>query len=321
MKGIKMLALFAALLLAVPALADDHPARLRYFTQKPEAVGSTTAYGANAAAGHFVRSGDARIYYEIYGEGPPLLVLHGGGPGSPYELGTMLDALRPHFKVIVVSSRGHGRSEIGHTPVSLAQKADDVLAVLQAVTNRAVPILGFSDGAYTACTLAARHPEQVERLVAIGAGTLQPGHFPPEMKVEDIEKLDKAFVEQQKRLMPEPGRLQEFWTAYMGFWNKAQVGRETFGAIRCPVLFVAGDEDDHAPVASVLAAHQMTPKSRLCIVPKAGHATFLDNFPVTWIAVEHFLRAEVKALGPSKKLPQNDCWQHGQQDPADAAST
>lgn len=50
-----------------------------------------------------------------------------------------------------------------------------------------------------------------------------------------------------RRLSPEPDRLQEFLTGYMAFWHGAFVGEETFGAMRCPVLFVAGDEDDHAP--------------------------------------------------------------------------
>ena len=78
-----------------------------------------------------------------------------------------------------------------------------------------------------------------------------------------------------------------------------RVGGELFGAVRCPVLLLTGDEDDHA-------AHQMIPNSRLCIVPKAWHTAFLDNYPVAWAAIEQFLHADVDSLVPAKKLEQND---------------
>ena len=299
-----LLAILAALLLAVPVFAADAPA-LRYFTQPPGVSGSAAPYGDNPAAGAYAQAEDAKIYYETYGEGRPLFVFHGGGVGSPYELGRMLDELRKHFQVVVVSTRGHGRSEIGTEPLTYEQKAEDMLAVMRAVTDKPAPVLGFSDGAYAAYKLAAMHPETVERIAAIGAGALEPGAFPPDMRVEDMERIDRAYVDQLRRLMPEPERLQEFWTAYMAFWSRMRVGREVFEAIRCPVLLLTGDEDDHAPVLSVLAAHQMIPNSRLCVAPKAWHTAFLDNFPVTWAAIEQFLLAELDTLRPAKKLEQN----------------
>ena len=297
-------AILTALFLAGSALADE--ARpLRWFTQPPDVAGSAVPYGDNPAVGRYVQADDAKIWFEIYGEGRPLFVFHGGGVGSPYELGRMLDELRKHFQLVVVSTRGHGRSEIGSKPLGYEQKADDMLAVMRAVTDKPAPVLGFSDGAYAAYKLAAMHPEAVERIAAIGAGALEPGAFPPEMRVEDMEKIDRAYVDQLRRLMPEPERLQEFWTAYMTFWSRMRVGEEVFGAIRCPVLLLSGDEDDHAPILNMLAAHQMIPNSRLCIVPKAWHTAFLDNFPVTWAAVEPFLLAELNTLQPAKKLEQN----------------
>lgn len=150
---------------------------LRYFMQPEGVKGSETPYGNNTAFGRYVQAGDAKIYYEIYGQGTPLFVFHGGGVGSSYELGCLIDALRKDFMVIVISTRGHGRSEIGYSPLSYEQKADDMLAVMQEITDKPAAILGFSDGAYTAYKLAVMHPERVERLVAIGAGTLKAGYF------------------------------------------------------------------------------------------------------------------------------------------------
>ena len=205
-----------------------------------------------------------------------------------------------------MSTRGHGRSEIGHAPLTYKQKADDALGVLDALKISApVQIFGFSDGAYTAYEIAALYPARVERIAAIGAGTLKAGFFPSEMSLADLEKFDKKFIDEQKKIRPEPERWQEFCNAYMNFWSKMSVGEETFGKIKCPVLLIVGDEDDHAPVATVLAAHQLIKNSRLCVVPKAWHTAFLDNFDVTIAAINQFIDAPLKSLTPSKKIEFN----------------
>ena len=284
---------------------------IRYFLQPESVVGSDTPYGNNPAVGRYVQAGDAKIYYEVYGEGKPVFVFHGGGVGTPYEMGQMIDRLRQTHQVVVVSTRGHGRSEIGHTPLTYEQKAVDMLTVMREVTDAPAMLLGFSDGAYSAYKVAALYPEAVERVVAIGAGTLRKGFFPAgTLHVADMEVLDKAFIEQQKNIMPEPERLQEFWTDYTDFWSKTEVGAEVLGAIQCPVLLIAGDEDDHAPIATMMEAEQMIPNARLCIVPKAWHTAFLDNFAVTWAAVESFLRQDAKDLKPSRKVGYNAHWQY-----------
>lgn len=208
---------------------------------------------------------------------------------GPYEMGQLIDELRKSHKVIVVSSRGHGHSEIGHSPISLERKAADILAVTQKETDGPAPVIGFSDGAYTAYMLAKLHPEAVEKLVAIGAGTLKPGFFPNSMPVEELKKIDPDYVSQMRSIMPEPERLQEFLNDYMAFWSKAEIGKDLLGAIKCPVLLIGGDRDTHAPPETVLEADKMIPNSKLCIAPNAGHAAFLDNFPVTWTAIEQFL--------------------------------
>ena len=107
--------------------------------------------------------------------------------------------------------------------------------------------------------------------------------FQCEFSSSVLMEIDKTFVKQQKRIMPEPERWQEFCTNYMKFWNGMEAGKELFSSIKCPILLIAGDEDDHAPLVTMVAAHQKIPNSRLCIVPKAWHTAFLDNFPVTWL--------------------------------------
>ena len=298
--------LLCSFLLASHSASAENLPKIRYFLQKENAVHSQTPYGNNLTSGHYVLAKDAKIYYESYGQGEVVCVLHGGGVGSPYELGLVIDDLRKHFKVLVVSTRGHGRSEIGHEPLSYEQKARDVLAVLKDAGVTKCSLLGFSDGAYTAYKFAVMYPDLVERVIGIGAGTLKSHFFPKEISLEALAQMDPKFVEQMQKLAPEPKRLQEFLSSYMQFWHELSVGQEIFANIKCPVLLICGDEDDHAPIKTVLAAHQLLPNSRLCVIPKAWHTAFLDNFPLTMLAIEQFLGSPVRTLSSSKKLDLNN---------------
>ncbi len=289
--------LFLALALA-PHNAQAH---LRYFLQPADIQGSSTPYGDNEKAGHYVQSHDASIYYEVYGQGRPLVVLHGGLLGSPYELGCLIDRLRSSFQVIVITSRGHGRSGMGKSPISLTQKAQDVLAVMHDLGCQRAAFLGFSDGAYTAYAVAREKPDAVERLVAIGAGSVQEGQFPPTLAIEDLEKLDAAYMEQMRKIMPEAKLLNTFANNYMAFWNRQNLDQNFFAGIHCPVLLVSGDRDDHAPLHTMLKAHKSLPNSRLCVVPNASHRVFLDNFPMTWLAVFDFLKTQISELTRDNK--------------------
>ncbi|RYZ24505.1 MAG: alpha/beta hydrolase, partial [Chitinophagaceae bacterium] len=151
------------------------PKTLRYFMQAPPLPASSIPYGANPKAGNYIKAGDTRIYYEVYGKGDTLVILHGGVVGSPYEMGQFIDSLSKHYQVIAVSTRGHGKSEIGSGAPTYERKAEDVSAIINAVTKDSVTVLGFSDGAYTGYHLAALHPEKVKKLIAIGAGEWKKG--------------------------------------------------------------------------------------------------------------------------------------------------
>ena len=277
----------------------------RYFTQGDK-IGSKIPYGDNMRVGKYAQASDAKIYYEVYGKGAPILILHGGGVGTPYELGKIFDELKKNHQLIIMSTRGHGRSEIGYSKLTFEQKVDDSLSVLNDLKiSEPVQILGFSDGAYTAYKIAALYPERVERITAIGAGTLDAGFFPSEMNFSELEKFDEKFFAEQRKIRPESERWEKFMGDYMKFWSEQSVGEETFGKIKCPVLLIVGDEDDHAPVITVLAAHQMIENSRLCVVPKAWHTAFLDNYDVTAAAIRQFVDSPLKNLKPSKKVAFN----------------
>lgn len=262
---------------------------LRHFLQQGESPAGQIQYGNNTSAGHYANAGDSKIYYEIYGKGEAFVVLHGGGNGSIYEMYRFINELSKKYLVIAVSTRGHGKSEIGTLPVTYEQRANDVMAVVKAVTSQKFNILGFSDGAYTSYKIASLYPDRVKKVIAIGAGEQVPGLRKVIMNADEFYKMDPVYWTQQKALMPQPERLQEYLTSMQDFYNTMTASKELFNSIKCPVLVMAGERDGNAPLATVIAAYQMIPNSQLSIIPNAPHPVFLFNFPAVWAAVEPFI--------------------------------
>lgn len=272
--------------------SPDHLQTLRVFMQPDEYKGSSIQYGNNSQAGRYVQADDAQIYYEVYGTGDPVVILHGGGVGCTYEMGQFIDSLSISYQVIAISTRGHGKSEIGTKPISYEQRANDVYAVIQDfIPGKKVIILGFSDGAYTAYKLASMYPDRVKKLIAIGAGENVPAlrKIVPS-KVEEMQRTDPMFMDTQMSLMPEPKRLQSYWNDFYEFYNKLVVSKELFNSIKCPTLVIAGELDPNAPLSTVIAAYQMIPNSQLAIIANAPHAAFITNFPAVWSNILPFLK-------------------------------
>jgi pimeloyl-ACP methyl ester carboxylesterase len=282
--------LYAAVILSTALYAQQQPGTMRYGLQTVAAPQGTTAYGNNAAAGHYIKSGDAKIYYEVYGKGDPVLVLHGGIFGSTFEMYHFIDSLKINHQVIAVSTRGHGKSELGNQPHTYPLKAKDAATVLSAVTKDSATVLGFSDGGYTCYMLASLYPAKVKKLVVVGAGERHPGDTPNAITVDQAFQLDKPFWDQQLGLMPEPKRVQELFTRVQDEFNTKLVADEKlFSTIKCPVLVMVGDHDNFVSVEHAALAAKFIPKGQLSVIPGAGHGAFLEKWPVAWAAVTYFL--------------------------------
>lgn len=287
----KMRLVFFFLFITTTAFSQNQPSKaLRRFMQATPSPANAVPYGNNPKAGHFVKAGDARIYYEVYGKGKPFVLLHGGVYGSTVEMARFIDSLSSSYQVIAVSTRGHGKSEIGSAPLTYEQKANDVYAVIQAVTKERVMVLGFSDGAYTGYKLASMFPARVQKLIAIGAGEMNPGPRSFDFSTKEAFRLDSLYWKQQLALMPEPQRLQEWFSKLANFYSHLTVSKALFSTIKCPVLVLAGERDQNAPLSTVVNAYYMIPNSQLGIVPHAGHGVFLENFPAVWASLVPFLK-------------------------------
>ncbi|RZL13731.1 MAG: alpha/beta hydrolase [Hymenobacter sp.] len=283
--------LFLFLLLTTAAFGQQRPAKpLRAFMQATPSPKGALQYGNNPKAGHYAQAGDAKIYYEVYGKGRPFVLLHGGLLGSTYEMHQFIDSLSRKYQVIAVSTRGHGKSELGTAPLTYEQRANDVLAVLKATTRDSAIVLGFSDGGFAGYKLASMYPERVRKLITIGASEVTAGQRKFDFSPQQARALDSAYVHQQQALMPQPQRLGEMFTQVVGMYNHLTVDKALMQTIQCPVLVMAGDRDEGNPVDRMFRTAQDLRRGQLGIIPNASHGAFLINFPAVWADVTPFIK-------------------------------
>jgi hypothetical protein len=124
-------------------------------------------FGVNNAVGKYAEVNGIKLYYEIYGSGPPLVVLHGNG-GAIDNAGSHYPELLKNYKIIAIDSRGQGKSTDTDAPLTYDQMAADVNALLEELKTDSVFIWGQSDGAILGLILAMDYPKKVKRVLAYG---------------------------------------------------------------------------------------------------------------------------------------------------------
>jgi len=249
-------------------------------------------YGYNRDAGKYFDVGDnTNLYYEIYGEGTPLLILHGGVFGYIDEFEYLIPKLVDKYQVICLATRGHVKSDVGNEPYTYEQRATDAFKLIQLLGLEKVTVIGFSDGGFTAYKLAALYPDVVEKIVAMGAGD-DPLSDEPGTSDYSADSLMKNYGDYFKKRvanMSEPNRWGESLDMLNHLYNNSFVSKETFEKVKCPVLVMGGDADEFSSPEELLAVHQYLPDSHLSIIPGCGHVIMYCNFPAVWESMKIFL--------------------------------
>jgi pimeloyl-ACP methyl ester carboxylesterase len=259
-------------------------------------------YGNNPAAGHFLQVGDAKIYYEIYGSGRPLVLLHGGVLGYIDEYAGIIPEMSKHYTVIAIAFRGHGKSELGNQPLSNALFASDSFAVIRHVTSEPFDLVGFSTGAMVSYLLTIDHPDLVHRLIAVGGPISESGEVESGGTVTDedvknapaeLEKLFPLVVARRKKLYADPHDWDLLAMAFARMNQKNQdVPKEKIQAIQSPTLIAAGDRDMITKTEHFVEIYHLLPHSELAIIPGCGHTVFKCNPNLMLELVSHFLLQE-----------------------------
>lgn len=260
--------LFVALVLMVSFSAAD--AAPRWLNLPP------TPTLPRAAQSGFAPVNGIKIWFAVYGRGEPVILLHGGLANANYW-GHQVRALERHHQVVVMDSRGHGRSSRNQEPYGYDLMASDVVGLLDHLRIKKAAIVGWSDGAIIGLDIAMKHPERVSRLFAFAANSDPSG-------VADIASSDvfnayiaRAGVE-YKHLSPTPSEYKNFVAEITRMWeSQPKWTAADLAAIKVPTWIVDGDHDEAIKRENTEFMAANIPGAGLLIQPEVSHFSFLQD--------------------------------------------
>ncbi len=238
------------------------------------AQADTTPYGDNPQAGRWVNTRGVKLYYETYGQGEPLLFIHGNG-GSIKVFSNQIPVFAKSYKVILADSRAQGKSVDTGDSLSYEMMADDFNALLDSLHLDSCYIVGWSDGGINGLLMAIRHPDKVKKLAVTGANLW------PDTTAEDafVYHFLQNYYNHLIKAPPSPeNKAQLKLVRLMDF--EPHITLDQLGAIQCPTLVIGGDHDVVLPEHALLIAHHIK-RSDLWILPNSGHSTpivYKDDF-------------------------------------------
>lgn len=268
----------------------------------PALLAATVACAALAAvllsgcglgiAGHRVKLRGIRMYYEVHGHGPALLLLH-GGTGNGTQFASVVPIFRRQFRVIVPDLCAQGRTTDRPGPLSYHAMAEDIVALMDHLRIRQADIMGWSDGGDVGLDLAIHHPARVKHLVTFGAN-----FSPAGLKPEDVEWAATASAESfgpatrlsYEHLAPDPGHYEIAMNKIIAMWRiEPAFTPQQLGSIRAKTLIAAGENDVVLPRHTAALARAI-PGARVWIVPGATHSVILERPVLVGRTVIEFLR-------------------------------
>ncbi|HVU96292.1 MAG TPA: alpha/beta fold hydrolase [Puia sp.] len=229
--------------------------------------------------GNYAPIGNLRLYYEIHGDGYPLVLIHGGGSTLESTWGTILPELAREHRVIAVELQAHGHTPDIDRPLSFEQDADDVAALLTHLAISQADIMGFSNGGTTALQIAIRHPALVHKLVLIAATFRRDGMPPGFFDGFDharLEHMPRPLAEAYLKANPDPAGLQRMFDRDVARMKAfTDIPDSAVRGIAAPALVINGDSEvilaEHA-----LALFRTLPNARLAILP-GGHGDYIGE--------------------------------------------
>lgn len=216
-------------------------------------------YGNNFQAGHYAPVNGIQLYYEKYGSGEPLIMLHGNG-GSINAFSNQIPFFEKYYQVIAIDSRLQGKSGGSPDSISYELMASDFCALLDYLHLESVNVLGWSDGGIDGIMMAMNCPNKVRKLAVSGANT-----------VPDSTAISNADLLGMKNFVANPDSASKAAVALVQMMiDQPNIRYADLGKILCPVLIMAGDHD-MIKTEHTIKIFQSIPAATLCIFPDSNH--------------------------------------------------
>jgi pimeloyl-ACP methyl ester carboxylesterase len=244
---------------------------LHIFAARSMAQDTNIPYGDNPAVGKYYNIRGIKMYCEIYGEGKPLLLIH-GNYGSIKSFAHNIPYFASKYEVITVDSRAQGNSKDDGESLTFEMMADDEAALLDTLKIDSAYVIGWSDGGINALLLAMRHPEKVIKLAATGANLWPDASaFAP-----GVWDKDKKYYDAHKNQVWQTEKEKNDWKLFLLDWNQPHISLSDLHSIRCPSLIICGDHD-LISIEHTVQIFQNISQGALWVVPCSGHATLIGH--------------------------------------------
>lgn len=225
-------------------------------------------YGNNSDAGSFLKVGKVNIYYESYGHGNPLVILHGNG-NSIKDMRHQISYFSKDYHVIAIDSRGRGKSELGPDSLTYDIMAEDVAGLLDKLRLDSAYVIGYSDGGIIALIMGINYPKSVKKIAVYGANVtpdsnaLYPSFIEParRKRIQAEEMLAKNDTTKNWKVIQQRYRMVEF---------QPWLSSKDLARIKVPVLILSADRDI-IKIEHTLFIYKSIPHANLCIFPDATH--------------------------------------------------
>jgi Predicted hydrolases or acyltransferases (alpha/beta hydrolase superfamily) len=192
-----------------------------------------------------------KMYYKVYGQGTPLVLIHGGGSTIQSNWGKVIPLFAKNRKVIAVELQAHGRTSDRNTDLSFEQDADDITTLLKNLNIDKADFFGFSNGGTTTLQIAIRHPQIVDKIVlgsALAKRNGAPNWFWDFMKEAKLENMPEQLKTAYKQVAPDSSGLQIMHEKdAKRMLNFKDIPDEQIKSIKAPTLIIIGDKDIITP--------------------------------------------------------------------------
>jgi pimeloyl-ACP methyl ester carboxylesterase len=220
-----------------------------------------------------------KMYYEIYGQGKPLILVHGGGSTIQSNFGKVIPLFAKNRKVIAIELQAHGRTNDRNADLTFEQDADDIATLLKNLNIAKADFFGFSNGGTTTLQIAIRHPELVDKIVlgsALAKRSGVPLWFWDFMKGAKLENMPEQLKTAYNQVAPDTNGLEIMHDRDVKrMVNFKDIPDEQIKSIKSPALIIIGDKDVITPEHAI-ELHRQIEGSELAIIP-GGHGEYIGE--------------------------------------------
>lgn len=227
----------------------------------------------------FAKVNGLNMYYEIHGQGFPLVLIHGGGSTMYTTFGEVISDLAKTHKVIAVDMQAHGHTADINRPLSFEQDADDIAALLSYLKIEKANVFGFSNGASTTLQFAIRFPERTNKIIVAStfykkAGA--PSWFWEMMANPSFETMPQVYKDAFLAVNPDSNQLFQMYKRDVARMQSfPDISEEQMKSITAPAFIIIGDKDV-VTIPHAAEMQHLIPNAQLAVLP-GGHGDYIGE--------------------------------------------